>query len=1179
MFFELRKFIGTQNWLTRSSLLMCLMMIRMLSLGLLLNVRLCELYMSGHPLARLPLFGLVKLQRKQNVRDQTVSRLLEQLCHESRTLLNTLKGSAVAIDNNQLWIIFNTLLPASHDQVSTSAVAKRTRELLSSVQSTSLPAFTESFTREAKQFTHDWESAIYPGYIKADSLLRNVFVEAIRGGADSVLLKPCLEHIALQAGDHRDASLITAQELLSSFYIRNKPSTSVEESVAFQGSGPPLQMPTKCSLCHSGSCVASDDLASIVSKFSAPGNRVSRYLNNAGQPRFCRSCLASPPPCACGSARTSAIHRVCNTCFRKKSKSSDSASSGKALIAPSASASASVPADPVPSPPPLTHPPMQHPPPHPYWSGPPPPVYGYHPPHSYHPHSQNRPPAGYFAGPYPGHVAPSAEDDALSDYGSSISGSHRGYACHVSSDDWQRFSGTDDFAYVTSLPPEDADAAPGLDSEVFPEYRSTYHADSAASMNCTDNLAHLHNPQPLTRVISITGIGGARVTFTHVGDLLWLPSGLRRCFYSPDFGARLISLAYLCRDKRTHFYNSPEHSALVILVDQKHFATCSQSINNLYPFPSVGRGTFHPPLTVDSFACASSLALRNFTPEQLARCDAVEGLLEAYCRPSDESLAHTIAYGGLGPHADGLTPSDVHLNRLLRGPDVYRAQSRVRDPPSRPSTSVPAPHPCHTLVLDPHHLKHPDIFGNTCKIHIVCEYTGAFFVVTSKSGTAATLLVALASFVRTVCNSKGHRVQFMHADAESVLVNLAAPLGDMGITLLLAPPQHHAKRVERYTQTFDERKRMLTAQLKYLPAPQLGLGIFLDMHVAASMRALVNTVSHPNTPEELITRQRASLHGLLVCPFLSLVTVRMGERKRAALAATMLIPLQQAPHAELAMCLGRAPAPHSASYYMYIPSTSKIVIRRYFKRLALGVLPPFCIPNTTFIAPVDPSANLRSAFPPGDSVQGHSLQHPERAAQAPSPTPAPLEVPLDLADGCDLPLAPDLSPVLGAPASQPPVAVRTSPLPSMSSPVLRATPPSPAPMTPVAPQSVAQPRRCPSPVRFHPLRVLFTPAHLRRLSWCGIYPQFFRLSPWYRSLLLPRTCSRSVLPVGQILASARLVLTTVPIFLSVSAGLLRWLLVLVSGMHFVLPPGLTFVQCRVLSLFLTHVGVALSQPP
>jgi hypothetical protein len=70
-------------------------------------------------------------------------------------------------------------------------------------------------------------------------------------------------------------------------------------------------------------------------------------------------------------------------------------------------------------------------------------------------------------------------------------------------------------------------------------------------------------------------------------------------------------------------------------------------------------------------------------------------------------------------------------------------------------------------------------------------------------------------------------------------------LGAIGIQVLLAPrPGHHAVRVERYTQTFNERRRMLEASLTF----EFGLSTFKDKHVATSMRSLVNNVSHPNTP-------------------------------------------------------------------------------------------------------------------------------------------------------------------------------------------------------------------------------------------------------------------------------------------------------------------------------------------
>jgi hypothetical protein len=1002
-------------------------------------------------------------------RDQCVARLLAQLSPESRTLLNNMKGANAAIDNNDLWLIFNQLLPQSHNQVSTSAVAKRTRLLLSSTQDTSFPSFTESFAREAQQFTSDWESSLYPGYIKADALLCNVFIEAVREGVDSTLLKPCLEYIALlSAGDHRDAKLCDIQDALSSYYIRNKPSASVEESVAFQS----LQLSSSttpaslCISCTKGTCVSVKDLTAIVAGLPKPAPRVASFMNHQLQSRFCRSCIITPPHCACGQAKRHAFHKFCGACYKQQARRDPARqprrdpapSPAKALSAPAASPGPPVPPVSLPPTPPDTSGSVQHyypPMPHPHWGAPP-----YH-----HPSTHGYP----ISASYPPPPTPPHEDDALSDY-SSVT--NRGYCSALCERDWANFQASDAYAHLTATlhnDPSVCDNTPSVPLTARLE-RHTYYVDSAASMHCTDSLAHLAAPTALATPITITGINGTVVEFTHVGDLLWLPPGMRRCFYSPTLGARLISLAYMCRDRRTHFYNDPDHHAMVLVVDGAHFSTCTQSKNNLYPFPVEGRGVFYPPSVPHALAASSPFSLRNYTPEQLARCDKVETLLNVYCRPSDAALADTISYGGLGPHAAGLTADDVHLNRLLRGPDIYRAQSRVRDPPAVASTSLPAPSPCHTLVVDPHHLKHADIFGNTCKLNVVCEFTGAFWVLPAKSGTAPHLHVALERFIHSVCNASGHRVRYVHADAESVLKNLVAPLGKTGITVLLAPPGHHAKRVERYTQTFNERKRMLLAQLPHTTAPTLGLDVFLDMHVATSMRSLVNTTSHPNTPDELVTRQRTPVNGLHLCPFGSLVLVRMGDQKRAAIAAKLLVPVQQAPQAELAMCLGRAPSNHPASYYMYVPSTHKVVIRRHFKAISVGTLPPFCVPNPTYLRPVQAPAHLMSPLPSDDSIQGHPIQHPEVASQLEQLLPP---IPIDLVEGTDLPLPPGLD---DTSMSFLPLASGSSPLtPVVAQPLTAATrpsppavcsPPAPVPSTPAVP-----------PLVDHSKRKLSTPRH------------------------------------------------------------------------------------------------------
>jgi hypothetical protein len=53
----------------------------------------------------------------------------------------------------------------------------------------------------------------------------------------------------------------------------------------------------------------------------------------------------------------------------------------------------------------------------------------------------------------------------------------------------------------------------------------------------------------------------------------------------------------------------------------------------------------------------------------------------------------------LGHLGIDLSPSDVHLNRLLRGPDIYRAQQgHIRDSPAVASTMQPGASTCWGLL-------------------------------------------------------------------------------------------------------------------------------------------------------------------------------------------------------------------------------------------------------------------------------------------------------------------------------------------------------------------------------------------------------------------------------------------------------------------------------------------------
>ena len=942
--------------------------------------------------------------KDRKLRDETVSRFLNLLSERSRVLLNNTAGFKEAVRVNDIWLIVCQYLDESHNQVSASAVQKRTREFVSCTQDTPLATFTDTFVKSSEQFISDWEDVNFPGYLKMDALLAHTFVEAVRGGVEIDLLKPALEALSLTSGPHRNASLSLAIESVTSYYMRNKPTESIEQSVAFKAASLPVA--GKCDCCHVQDAVA--DIKTLHSLLTSQNSRLfNRFVGSTGVPVYCASCIQNPPRCSCGKERSAPCHSVCLECFRKSRPP-------KEKRVPKSDAKANIAKSEPPTPPPASVSAVPH---GQSWQYPPPP-----PPMHYgmmahygHPGSHPSMPYGYSPPPPPA----SRDEDSVSEYSASSQQGH------------QPFFGTAPFSLslldITSascelfdlLKESQALMATSVYNGARDSERSEYHADSCASLNCTDVLAHLDNQRALPHPIPINGIGDKPCFLTHVGDLPWMPRGMRQCFYGKDFGAKLISLNYMCLHGRTQYYNVPKHRSTVVLVDDVHFATCSISRNNLLSLPAKGRGTFYPfpgqlsqhtalvsaaevsvsadgsetvvplsqasavasaPVTIPSTTSLGPgtfgppLDVRAYTKEQIRRCDMVEYLLDFFCRPPDDVLAHSLTVGAVGEFSTHLTPTDVHLNRTLRGPDWFRIQGRLRSPPVGPSRSLPSPAPCFALVIDQHHSKFPDIFGNTCTIHISCENSGGFWVESAKSGKAAHLYAAMTKFIHTECNAYGHRVHTLHADADSVFNKMVAPFGAVGVRVMLAPPGHHAVRVERHTQTFNERRRMLEASLAFTIPEKFGLATFMDKHVAYAMRNLVSSAGgYLNTADEIVKRTRNPITPQKCCPFYAVVAVRMGEVKRAALAAKLMVHIQRIPFSEMAICLGSSDGATRDAHYFFVYSTMKVVLRRNFKLLG-GIIPDFCTPKSRDIYRLDPSARMTAPVYPSTSDQLQLVQ-------------------------------------------------------------------------------------------------------------------------------------------------------------------------------------------------------------
>ena len=77
-------------------------------------------------------------------------------------------------------------------------------------------------------------------------------------------------------------------------------------------------------------------------------------------------------------------------------------------------------------------------------------------------------------------------------------------------------------------------------------------------------------------------------------------------------------------------------------------------------------------------------------------------------------------------------------------------------------------------------------------------------MVGSPSKTTDDLFASVWSLIKRY-NGYGHIVEFLYVDAEQSLVALADRLQSVGILLIPASPEQHQQRIERHTQTLNNR--------------------------------------------------------------------------------------------------------------------------------------------------------------------------------------------------------------------------------------------------------------------------------------------------------------------------------------------------------------------------------------
>jgi hypothetical protein len=165
------------------------------------------------------------------------------------------------------------------------------------------------------------------------------------------------------------------------------------------------------------------------------------------------------------------------------------------------------------------------------------------------------------------------------------------------------------------------------------------------------------------------------------------------------------------------------------------------------------------------------------------------------------------------------------------------------------------------------------------------------------------------------------------SDAEPALEPVIKMLAMMGIIMTLAPPGHHAQRMEIHTQHLDGRKRALLAGLPYHLPPLFDIN--LDAWIGDSANSYPNSRSRPSTADIIIVGQRRRphyKHPEIGFGYVCLVSMFSG--KRAQYAKVLGTQIQQAPKSELGVCLGYSR--EVADTFLFLLSNGEIVPREVF---------------------------------------------------------------------------------------------------------------------------------------------------------------------------------------------------------------------------------------------------------
>ncbi|HND47414.1 MAG TPA: hypothetical protein PLL95_02580, partial [Anaerolineales bacterium] len=345
--------------------------------------------------------------------------------------------------------------------------------------------------------------------------------------------------------------------------------------------------------------------------------------------------------------------------------------------------------------------------------------------------------------------------------------------------------------------------------------------------------------------VSVQGYDGQQTLADQIGTV----PGIGRAVLVKGAPNNLLNLRKLCRDIGGHYEGDGEH----MMIYDKKGDLFAKAIDH-------GDGF----LSFDYKQVAEKLKVRaiyqgapHFTAEETVRAKEAYELCGKMGHPGYAALQTALDAGAYGP--THLTSQDVRNGRNIFGKCIPCLEAKMKKPKEPSSNTPPAKHVGERLFVDLIQ------YADAKKTPAIGGFIGAVFSVDEKSGFVSVcgirskqeVLDALQTIV-AVFNSQRHAVRQIVSDDESSFTAHITALARLGIQLTSTPAGLHNKRVERYIQTFKNRREAMLASLPY-QLPEGKLEHELALAVARGMNATCNTVSGKRSPYELFSGRKPML--------------------------------------------------------------------------------------------------------------------------------------------------------------------------------------------------------------------------------------------------------------------------------------------------------------------------------